>query len=162
MKNISLVLLIISAVVLIGCSNTSSPVGTKKIDIEELIKSPTTVQIDSTTFTLSVYLWRDFMPISPIDGKPMLAVVSITTIDSSDFPTHIDADKFWVIDSANVWEAQLIDDPNSYLDYKIAKKASDGPKWETGILVDAVVRLIENDSVYHYLKVEDIEITRTD
>lgn len=147
---------------LFGCSQTNSPVDTTKDDNNELIKSPTIIQIDSTNFMLEVYLWRDFMPISPVDGHLMTAIVNIITTDSSAFPAHIDADKLWVIDSATMWETQLTDNSDDNTLFQISKRASDGPKWETGIYVDAVVRLVQNDSIYYYLKAENIKIIRTD
>ncbi len=161
MKRLTVFLLIFILSLLYGCSKSTNSTDPSTVDINELIKSPTTIQIDSTNFVLSVYLWRDFMPISPVDGKPMEAVVRISTTDSSNFPANLNADKLWVIDSAEVWETNLTD--NSAVDslFQISKKASGGPKWQTGILVDAVVRLVQDDSIYYYLKTENIEIIRT-
>ena len=102
------------------------------------------------------------MPISPADGKPMVAIVNIVSADSTVIPTNIDADILWVIDSMNVWETKLIDNFNVGSVIQISKRAEDGPKWQTGISVDAVVRLVQNDSIYHFLKVENIIIHRTD
>lgn len=161
MNKFLICLLIFNLSLLYGCSKSTNSADLSTVDINGLMKSPTTIQIDSTNFTLSVFLWRDFMPISPIDGKPMEAVVNIMTTDSSDFPAHINADKMWVIDSAEIWETYLDDNSADDSLFKISKKASDGPKWETGILVDAVVRLVQDDSIYYYLKTENIEIIRT-
>ena len=160
MNKFLICLLILNLSLLCGCSKSTNPADLSTVDIDELIKSPTSIQIDSTNFTLSVYLWRDFMPISPIDGKPMEAVVYIQASDYSDFPTNLNADKLWVIDSAEIWETDLVDFTVDSL-FQISKKASDGPKWQTGIFVDAVVRLVQDDSIYYYLKTENIEIIRT-
>ena len=162
MKKLIVLLLIFVLAIMYGCSNPSTPEFTDTIDIDELIKSPTIIQIDTTNYTLSVFLNRDFMPISPIDGKPMTAIVNIITTDSSAFPAHIDADKLWVIDSLDMWETNLVD--NFIVDslFQISKRATDGPKWKTGIFVDVVIRLVYNDSIYYYLKAENIIIGRTD
>ncbi len=160
MNKFLICLLIFILSLLCGCSKYTNSVDPSTVDINELIKSPTIIKIDSTNFTLSVYLWRDFMPISPIDGKPMEAVVHIKTSDYSDFPPNLNADKLWVIDSAEIWETDLVDFTVDSL-FQISKKASDGPKWQTGIFVDAVVRLVQDDSIYYYLKTENIEIIRT-
>ena len=161
MKRLSVFLLIFILSLLYGCSKSTNPADLSTVDIDELIKSPTSIQIESTNFTLSVYLWRDFMPISPIDRKPMEAVVHIKTSDYSDFPANLNADKMWVIDSAQIWETDLVDNSAGDSLFQISKKASDGPKWQTGIFVDAVVRLVQDDSIYYYLKTENIEIIRT-
>ena len=161
MKKIIVLQLIFILSLLYGCSKSSNPANTPQIDFDELIKSPTTIQIDSTNFNLSVYLWRDYMPISPPEGKPMTASIDIIAISTTIFPTGIDADKMWLFDSTETWEADLTTQTPTE-DYILSKRASGGPLWETGILVDAVVRLVKDDSIYYYLKQEQILINRTD
>ncbi len=157
-----LALLLIITLATFGCSQTNEPSSVAETNIEELIKSPTTLQIDSTNFSMTVLLYRDFMPIAPIDGREMMAIIHIRSTDSTGFPSNIDADKLWVIDSTNVWETILIDDFAVDSIFQISKKATNGPKWETGIFVDVVVRIVEDDSIYYFLKAEDIKIERTD
>ena len=153
--------ILLCCLIIFGCNGKNNSIISPDPIIDDLIKSPTSIQIDSTNFVLSVYLWRDFMPISPPDGKPMLASVEILTSDSSDFPENIDADKMWVIDSTNSWETFLYDQ-SVHESYSILKKASNGPKWEIGLYLDVVVRLVQDDTLYHYLKIEDVLLRRTD
>ncbi len=152
---------IITFLFIIGCSGRGTSITNQKIDIDELIKSPTNLQIDSKNFSISIYLWRDYMPISPPLGHPMRASIDIIASDSLLFPKNIEADKMWVFDSLEIWESVLLKDTPPE-DYILSKRASGGPLWETGIFVDVVVRLVQDDSIYHYLKAENIEIHRTD
>jgi len=160
MKNVLVLFHIFLLISVLGCSKTNEPNPAPEINITELIKSPTTLQIDSTNCNITVLLYRDFMPIAPIDGREMTAIINISTSNSSNFPSNIDADKLWIIDSTNIWESTLAD--NFIIDsiFQISKKATNGPKWETGILVDAIVRIVEDDSIYYFLKSEDIKIER--
>ena len=156
-------LLILSiALLVVGCSDSQNPSQTSQPDFDSLTKAPTNLQIDSLNFSLEVYLWRDYMPIAPEDGKPMSAVINLRCIDSMLIPQNIDIDKLWVLDSVNIWETEVVDNFTVDSLYEISKRAGNGPKWETGRYLDAVIRIVENDSVYHYLKSEHILLEKTE
>ncbi len=162
----------------IGCSEKEPPNAPPNYLYDELIKSPTAIQIDSIDVELSIFLWRDYMPISPPNGNPLAANIRIGSepetlytiidgnlvfigLDYSDAIRNLDADKMWVFNKNSVWEANLESVGTINTSY-VNKSASGGPLWETGILVDAVVRLVQDDSTYFYIKKENIEIHRTD
>ena len=61
-----------------GCSdvevtNNNEPV-LPDIPVEQLLGYPDTIYIEGRQVYLSTYMWRDFMPISPPDGKPLIAI----------------------------------------------------------------------------------------
>lgn len=160
MKKIIIVLILLTAV---SCSDDQSPTGKLLVDIDALQKSPTQLKLDSTTsLALEVTLWRDFMPISPEDGKPMFALVKLFTVDSTVLPSNINIDKLWVINDREVWEADLVTVSIDDQIFQITKRASGGPKWEPKIYVEAVVRIVLKDSTKMYLKNENVLIERTE
>lgn len=69
-----------------GCSdvevvNKNEPL-LPDIAVEQLLGYPDTIYIEGRQVYLSTYMWRDFMPISPPDGKPLIAIMSITAVDT--------------------------------------------------------------------------------
>jgi hypothetical protein len=89
-------------------------------------------------------MWRDFMPISPPDGRPLAAVLTIRTEDGSPVPPTITADTSWVIHDADVWTAAVEERPRAETAPAYEVIARNGPKWGPGITVDVVVRLIDS------------------
>ena len=45
------------------------------------------------------------MPISPPDGKPMIAVLKVATSDKKPFPSGVRIDRAWVLFGEQMWEA---------------------------------------------------------
>jgi len=117
------------------------------------------VWIDGRKFTLGTFLWRDFMPhFEYSDGSDLRAVILVIATGSSEFPSWIDADRLWVINknSYEVWETGFTEGkPQHGSKNELLKVARNGPKWETGILVDVVVRLVVDDGRTYLLKASD-------
>ncbi len=131
----------------------------------QLLTAPDTVTINKTKLILETYLWRDFMPISPPDGKPLRAVIKILPVNSETLPKNIIADKLWIIHKKEIWEESLpvkksesSDEPLS----KLEKVASGGPKWEPGDSVTVVVQLKDGSGKAYLLKADNQMIHRTD
>ncbi len=136
--------------IVLGCK-VSEPNDFYKI--EELLSAPEQVEIYGRDFVMKTYLWRDFMPISPPDGKPLVALVWIIATDSLEFPSSIDADRLWVIkDRKEVWETEFSNEkvPQEHK-HQLAKIARNGPKWGPHIYVDVVVRIIDKENNIEYL-----------
>ena len=165
MKNIKKILLLNLMVILfvIGCSE--NPVSTPPyIPVNVLLTSPDTVIIEGNKIYLTTEMWRDFMPVSPPDGKPLITVAKIETVDSSKISNSINADAIYIVNGGEVWKSFLSDEaPGSDLlkPFRIVKIARDGPKWGPGINVDVVVRLLANNNVY-LLRASNQYIARTD
>jgi hypothetical protein len=132
-------------------------------DGDAIISAPELVEIASREYTLETYLWRDFMPISPPDGKPLIAKVKVTAVDLEPFPEGLDADKLYVIYGEEVWVTDFSDElpPPGVPDHQLDRIARDGPKWGPWVTVDVVVRLVGGGDT-HLLSASDQMISRSD
>jgi hypothetical protein len=144
-----------------GCQATDGL--TPSIALEDLLDAPVSVSIGGRDFILETFLWRDFMPISPPDGKPLIAIVWTVATDSLAVPSSLECDRIYVILDNELWESALAppDGSGNGEDYKLERVARDGPKWGPDIAVDVVVRLFY-DNEYYFLRVPQQWIYRTD
>jgi hypothetical protein len=126
-------------------------------------KSLGKVTIDNHDYILETYLYRDFMPISPPDGKPLISVNCIMSSDSSAIPDNIKMLQQYVISGDSVWVADYQIETPSTLGYKNIRISNNGPKWGPGIKVDVIAKITDiNTGHDYYLKQEDVLIFRTD
>lgn len=124
----------------IGCGGPSATTPSP-IQPADLASAPTQVTLAGRTLTLEASLWRDFMPISPPDGKPMIAAARVKS-DGGAIPATVKADTLWVLNGTEVWSAPAREErPHTGTDSVYEVVARDGPKWGPGIQVDVVVRL---------------------
>ena len=147
-----------------GCENYKP--SDSSILVRALLSSPDKIEIDGREFILETCLWRDFMPLSPPNGKPLIALIWVTATDSLEFPSSVDANRLWVVfNDEEVWETdfsdeELPEEPNRK--HQLARIARDGPKWGPGIQVDVVVRIIDGENNIYLLKASNQLIYRTD
>jgi len=137
------------------------------VPVEKLLAAPEEISVEGRKMILKTTLWRDFMPISPPDGKPLVASVSIETIDLKELPSSLTADRLWVIqDRKEAWESEPSDEPGppKGLNEKhlLQKIARNGPKWGPQTEVDVVVRIRDAKNNAYYLKASHQPIQRTD
>ncbi len=132
-------------------------------DGDAIASAPELVEIASREYTLETSLWRDFMPVSPPDGKPLIAIVWVTAVDLEPFPEGLEADKLYVIYGDQVWVTDFSDErpPPNEPDHQLFKIARDGPKWGPGVTVDVVVRLALGGETW-LLRASDQMIRRAD
>ena len=145
--------------------NCASLKKSSALTIEQLQAAPDTVDIAGQKMVLQTYLWRDFMPNSPPDGKPLKASVFILPADGSAIRTNFDANKIWVIFRQQVWSADLQGVGNNLPAAglgRLEKTADGGPKWQPGSRVTVVVRLVKKDGKTVLLKAGNQMIKRTD
>ena len=110
-------------------------------------------------------MWRDFQPVAPRDGRPLVAIFWISTVDSTALPSEMTADAAWVVDGQKVWDTWFIDDEPPLSErqpYQLYEVARDGPKWGPDIAVDAVVRLRHAEAQTYLLRAPSQYIIRTD
>jgi len=147
-------------IIFVSCEDPfSSP---PEIPIETLLSASDTVEVDSQKIFLTTYLWRDFMPVSPPNGKPLIALVYMETVDSVEITSSLNPEAIYIINGNHVWSSYFSDEnPPNNLSFKLAKIARNGPKWDSGIYVDVIV-LLTFGKERIFLKASDQIIYRTD
>ena len=123
-----------------------------------------TLIIESGSYILDAYIWRDFQPISPPNGKPMFSINWLINIDSAKIPDNIDLIKQYVINGDSIWTSSYENDLRPYQPlYKIEKYSNGGPKWGPKIYVDVVAQIYDSqtDKVC-FIKCKNKFIGRTD
>jgi hypothetical protein len=135
------------SLVLLGCSQ--KPTAPDSMPPSELSAAPSTVTIGGKTLTLTASLWRDFMPISPPDGKPLAAVLRVNTADGSPVPTDVRAGMVFIVYGTEVWSKTPAEErARSETAPAYEFMAREGPKWGPGVEVDVVVRLTSGGGTY--------------
>jgi len=119
------------------------------------------VNIENVTYYLEVHLSRDFMPIVPSGGPPLYTLIIIHAVGVAEFPSTISVKRIWLIKCREISRALPTDYFQVYGN-RYEMFFDDGPKWETGISIDVVVRLIGPNSTYYYLTAENQLIHRRD
>ena len=59
--------------------------------------APERVEIGGVPYTLTASLWRDFQPVAPPNGQPLVVVVKVTTADEASVPADLAIDHVWVL-----------------------------------------------------------------
>jgi hypothetical protein len=135
----------------------SGPTG-PSVSLKQLEGAPETVAIGDREFTLETSLYRDFFPICPPDGRPLIAITYVVASGEEQFPVWLDADRLWVVNGEEVWEVVPIEEKRPYPDNQLMKVARDGPKWKPRIYVDVVVRLVDAKGNTYLLRAADQQI----
>lgn len=158
--------LFLPALVFGGCSLFFGP-GDDPVDtpsLETLRNAPLTVEIDGREMLLRTAMWRDFMPVSPPDGRRLIAIFTVFTADSSELPTGLTATAGFVIDGEDVWATRFTGEepaPSENLPFQLVETAREGPRFGPDILVDAVVRLEDDAGQLYLLRAENQYIGAT-
>lgn len=154
----SLPILAIACVLLAGCDQPT----TLSTSPGEFATVPTTVQVDGYQLTLEAHLWRDFQPVAPPDGWPLVAVLRVKTADGRPFPASVTADRVSVVYGDQVWTAPARQEHPGWRPDLLEVVARDGPKWGPHVKVDVVVRLRGSGGQEYLLRAPDQLIGRTD
>lgn len=153
------------AILFLSVNLTAGTKTSERLSLKKLLSAPDTLIVAGQRLVLSAYLWRDFMPISPPDGKPLRAVVTIKPVDAEYLPPGIDADQVWVIYRQEIWSQPLESVSGTVPQERLKileKVARDGPKWGPGVYVTVVVQIRDPQGKTHLLKAERQFIERTD
>src|SRR5436853_2746490 len=68
----------------------------------ELHNAPQQTTLAGVTLQLETYLWRDYQPVAPPDGEPLIAVLRVKSVDGASIPAALQADSAWVINDDHV------------------------------------------------------------
>ncbi|WP_445723928.1 MULTISPECIES: hypothetical protein [Bacteroidota] len=148
-----------------SCSEDEQPNWSiDKAKINKLLNSSTEqVTIEGTTLELHAYLWRDFMPISPPDGKNLISINWLVDVDSIAIPTNILLSEQYVINGDSLWSTSYTNEIRETQPYLVERVSRDGPKWGPNIEVTVIAKVIDtNTKLEHFLIRENQQILRTD
>lgn len=137
-------LVIAAALFTLSACSSQAPTAPDEPSTRDLTAAPTSVMLGGSTLTLDTSLWRDFMPISPPDGKPLVGVLRVRTVNGSMVPDTVRADAVWVIFGEQVWSPAAREERSRTETSPVYELVvRDGPKWGPNVTVDVVVRLRE-------------------
>jgi len=129
----------------------------------ELRRAPLSITVDGVDVVLTSYLWRDFQPTSPPDGKGLAVSVHVGITDGSPIPSTITADAVWVVYGGQVWAASLEEvSLASPMPSYYEAVARDGPKWGPAVAVDVIARVHDSKGATWLLRAASQTINRTD
>ncbi|MEK7123003.1 MAG: hypothetical protein AAB855_04065 [Patescibacteria group bacterium] len=141
----------------------STPLTPSTVSLQDLKATSEVISINGIEYTLETNLWRDFMPISPPDGKPLIAIITVKAHGETAVPSRIDATRLWAIKGNEIWETTFANEERFAPGDTLEKIGRDGPKWEPGTRVDVVIRVVDLQSGIQYLlKASNQDIIRTD
>lgn len=146
---------VVAIVCLIGCNNGVSEdlyqISTDSKLLNKLYdQSADTLSIDGHRYILDAILYRDFMPISPPEGKNLISINRLINIDSVSVPDNLDITDQYVINNDSIWLAKYDEQPIESLPYMIEKISFNGPKWGPNISVDVIVKINDSDNKKDY------------
>ena len=149
---------------LAACSTRSEPPAPVGEEAAALRVAPLSAEVGGRSFTLSSFLWRDFMPgpDASANGRPLVVIATVAATDKSALPVDLTVDGLWVVNGDQVWrgtprEEQPRTDPT-----KVEVVAREGPRWGPGITVDVIVRLRGAGGRSALLRAAAQPINRTD
>jgi hypothetical protein len=152
------VLILVLATAMAGCRSSAA---LPSRPLSQLRSAPSSVEVEGRTLALTAELWRDFMPISPPDGKPMTASLRIATQSSDPLPEGVQADSVWVLFGEHVWETIAVEQgPRTAAASGFEIVASEGPKWGPEVQVDVVVRVVDGQGRVHLLRAPNQNVSR--
>jgi hypothetical protein len=149
------------SMLLLSCSDgglsipPSGPPGPTDIPIDQLLAIPETTLVDGRILVLSTLLWRDFQPICPPDGRPLIAVAHIDATDTAGLPPTTSSDALWIVYSNHVWKSYFTNEshpPYPPRPNRLEKIAREGPKWGPHVYVDVIVRILDGRGFPHFLR----------
>ena len=140
-------------VVVVGCGTACRCCrsGTSAI-----ASAPERVEIDGREYTLTANAWRDFQPIAPPDGQPLIVAVRLSAAEPTQTPADLSIDHIWVLNGREQWSAKP--EPG-HSPSETAVRG--GPKWGPGVKVDVVARLKRGAQTWLVRQV-GVDIKRTD
>jgi hypothetical protein len=150
---------------LVGCLDSGDDANCRNLSLippPSLEQVPETLVVDDLRLVLECFLWRDFMPISPPDGRPLMATIRLVELDSLPLPENLDLEHLWVLNGEQFWSTAFEDEPRPPLPpFEIERVARCGPKWGPGE-VDVAVSVRHGSLEALYVKALGLPILRTE
>ncbi len=145
MKRLNLVFIFF--LIAAGCSTSNNHRIELSRDVNDLKSAPDEILIESKSYTLEAYIWRDFMPSTDSTlNRGLMASVKIKTADGSEIPVSLNVLMLWILNKNNVWETKPV--RTNLLSPDIFEVfISGGPAWDKGIKTDVVVEIKLNNKI---------------
>ena len=121
-----------------------------------IASAPERVKIDGREYSVAANAWRDFQPVAPPNGQPLIVVVKVSPSDMMPLPSDIAIDHIWVLNGKEQWSAKP--EPGAT---GLETAVRNGPKWGPGIKVDVVARLKQGKQTW-LVRAAGVDIKRTD
>jgi hypothetical protein len=119
--------------------------------------APERVEIDGREYMLNANAWRDFQPVAPPDGQPLVVDVRVLLSKVALVPRpNASIDRIWVLNGKEQWSAK----PEAGA-LSAEAVVRGGPKWGPGIKVDVVARLKQGKKTW-LVRAVGVDIKRTD
>jgi hypothetical protein len=123
--------------------------------------APDSVSISGTTYKLSSYLYRDFMPMVNPGTNGLIAVAYVETANHTPIDNSLSLTRIYIVKRNLIWESPFSSFESANENYKTGAVMRNGPTWDTGIYVDVVVGFMLKGNEY-FVKVTNQVINRTD
>ena len=164
MNSIAGIFIIIIVLSLFGCDKNGTEIDDEQI-LQIRSEAIDTLIIGANSFVLEAYLWRDFMPVSPKNGRPMVSINWLISTDSVDIPDNIKMVKQYVFYDELIWEVNYVNEVSapSLPKYKMERISRNGPKWGPKIYVDVISQIYDsNTNKNYYIERKEVYVERTD
>ena len=156
MKRVTANIVLLCGAALLAIAGCGTACRCCRSESSSIATAPERVEIDGREYTLTANAWRDFQPVTPPDGQPLVVVVKVTTADQASVPADLAIDHVWVLNGKEQWSAKP--EPGTT---RLETSVRGGPKWGPGIKVDVVARLKRGKQTW-LVRAAGVEIKRTD
>jgi len=156
MNRVTVNIIVVCCTVLIAVAGCGTACRCCRSESTSIASAPERVAIDGREYTLNASAWRDFQPVAPRDGQPLVVVVKLTSAEPIPTPADLAIDHVWVLNGKEQWSAKPA---TGTAPSETAVRG--GPKWGPGIKVDVVARLKQGTKTW-LVRAAGVDIKRTD
>jgi hypothetical protein len=153
MRNVPGILLFITTV-MAGCT-TTQPANVPEPDksYKPIANVPHEQAVGIYHLKLKASLSRNFMPVVPNGGAPLIAVISLNESSQKSIAGKFELQSFKIAASEGIWTPGFITENTSARDYEITRVSHDGPHLDPGRFVDIVgeFKSLETGQTYQIL-----------
>ena len=156
MKRATVNIVLLCCAVLMAAAGCGTACRCCRSGTASIASAPELVQIDGREYKLTVNAWRDFQPVAPPNGQPLVVVVKVLPVDKMLVPDDLAIDHVWVLNGKEQWSAAP--EPGAM---RLETSVRGGPKWGPGVKVDVVARLKQGKKTW-LVRAPGVDIKRTD
>ena len=141
--------------VMCSCKRTEPEVSMPPDDYpyKPVSNVPQTQTIGIYNFRLEASLARNFMPIIPSGGAPLVAVINLVETEQKNIKGKFELQMFKIAASERTWQPTFLSDTISSNEYEIKRVSHDGPQLAPGRFVDVIgeFKSLETGKIYEIL-----------